>query len=189
MLAISAKSSLKIERLFTDKNTEINFVERTAHITDNKGQTIFHQDKVIVPDFWSQTAINILAQKYFRQTGVPSVTTLCFEENIPNSLARRIPNSNFSFGGENSLKQVVDRLIGHWSYTGWKNNYFSSEDEALDFGLELEYMLYHQMAAPNSPQWFNTGLWWAYGIKGNKNNDHYAKAPSKRMPTKNLEYL
>ena len=153
----------------------IKFIPRTAHIIDAKGKTVFHQDNVIVPEFWSQTAVNILAQKYFRKTGVPSETFMVPEIGMPMRLARRAPDMDATFGAENDFRQVVLRMVGHWVYTAWKEGYFEAEDEAIIFADELSYMLYMQMAAPNSPQFFNTGLYWAYGITGNGNNDHYAK--------------
>src|SRR5215475_12122288 len=70
------------------------------------------------------------------------------------------------FVSETSAKQVFDRLAGCWTYWGWKGKYFSSEDDAQAFYDELRYMLAMQMVAPNSPQWFNTGLHWAYGVDG-----------------------
>jgi len=173
-------SQLTLEPVFTKQAFKtldygINFVSKTAHITDSKGNTIFHQENVVVPDFWSQTAINILAQKYFRKTGVPVNWNYIPEVNVPLWASRREPSDNTEFKGENDLRQVVTRLVGHWTYTGIKSGYFKHEDEIIVFQDELKYMLYYQVAAPNSPQWFNTGLWWAYGITGNENNDHWAK--------------
>ena len=173
---------LGFERYFTKdnhvlKDFGINFVSRTAHIENYAGKVIFHQDDVIVPDFWSQTAVNILAQKYFKKVGVPNAVRLIFEAGVPHAYARSIPGvSNENFTGENSLKQVAYRLVGHWIYIGFKNGYFLTEGQADIVFDELRYMLYTQMAAPNSPQFFNTGLYWAYGITGNANNDHYAGA-------------
>jgi ribonucleoside-diphosphate reductase alpha chain len=172
---LSIKSVFTKDFYTTNEEFGLNFVERTAHITDSNGNVIFHMDNIIVPDFWSQTAINILAQKYFRKTGVPLSSAPVIEKNIPFWVSRRVPEENTKFTGENDLRQVVSRLVGHWVYTGFKNNYFKDEEEGYIFQQELKYMLYYQIAAPNSPQWFNTGLWWAYGIEGNQNNDHHAK--------------
>ena len=175
-----SKNTLSFERYFTKDNYHlpdfgINFVSRTAHIENLSGEVIFHQDNVIVPDFWSQTATNILAQKYFRKVGVPDLAKHVYETDVPAAFARAIP-ANAVSRGEDSLRQVAKRLAGHWVYAGFKNGYFNSEAEADIFYDEIRYMLYMQMAAPNSPQFFNTGLYWAYGIKGNENNDHYAGA-------------
>jgi ribonucleoside-diphosphate reductase alpha chain len=75
--------------------------------------------------------------------------------------------------GEQSSKQVFDRLAGTWTYWGWKGGYFDSEEDAQAFFDELRYMLAAQMCAPNSPQWFNTGLHWAYGIDGPSQGHYY----------------
>jgi ribonucleoside-diphosphate reductase alpha chain len=61
---------------------------------------------------------------------------------------------------------VFDRLAGTWRHWGEKEGYFASAEDAVAFEDELKYMLANQMAAPNSPQWFNTGLNWAYGLTG-----------------------
>jgi ribonucleoside-diphosphate reductase alpha chain len=138
---------LTIERVFTKgdylRNDEfgINFVKRTAHIIDSNSNVIFHMDNVIVPDFWSQTAINILAQKYFRKTNVPLSWYDVAEQNIPFWVSRRIPEKNTKFTGENDLRQVVSRLVGHWVYTGFKSGYFKDEEEARIFQDELKYMV------------------------------------------------
>ncbi len=70
------------------------------------------------------------------------------------------------FGGETSAAQVFDRLAGAWTYWGWKGGYFTTEADARAYLDEMRHMLARQMGAPNSPQWFNTGLHWAYGIDG-----------------------
>ena len=73
---------------------------------------------------------------------------------------------NTTTTGESDSRQVFNRLAGCWTYWGWKGGYFTSETDARTFHDEVCYMLAMQMAAPNSPQWFNTGLHWAYGIEG-----------------------
>src|SRR5437773_490803 len=106
---------------------------RDAVITDHKGQTIFEQKKVEVPSFWSQTATNIVASKYFRgRLGTP--------------------------GRESSVKQLIGRVAGTIARWGKKGNYFLDEEEAETFESELTHILLHQMAAFNSPVWFNVGL-------------------------------
>src|SRR5665213_658991 len=114
-------------------------------------------DNVEVPKDWSQIATDILAQKYFRKTGVPQ--------------------QDGSLGSENSIKQVVHRLVDCWKSWGEKYNYFHSDKDAQIFYDELIYMLLSQMAAPNSPQWFNTGMYSSYGIKGTSQG-HYFVDPS-----------
>lgn len=141
---------MKIERRFTTKKEGpykgINFVPRVSEIRNLDGKVIFHQDNIIVPDFWAQIAVDILAQKYFRKTGVPS--------------------GNGKTGGENDSRQVFHRLAFTWTGWGKRYNYFDTEADAEAFYDELCYMLAHQMGAPNSPQWFNTGLFDVYGISG-----------------------
>ena len=73
---------------------------------------------------------------------------------------------------------MFDRLAGCWTYWGWKGGYFSTEEDARAFSDELRFMLAKQMVAPNSPQWFNTGLHWAYGIDG-PGQGHYYVDPFK----------
>lgn len=164
------------KRNFPLKDYGIKFVKRTAHIAKPNGEVVFHQDSVLVPDFWSQTAVNILAQKYFRKVGVPHKTVRIFEADIPYFFQRSIPEEHAVFEGETDFREVAHRLVGHWCYTGFKHGYFKSEFDATIFYDELSYMLFMQMAAPNSPQFFNTGLYWAYGIEGTANNEHYALA-------------
>ncbi len=145
-----------------------------AHIEDAKGNVIFHMDSVEVPAYWSQTAVNILAQKYFRKVGVPLPSNRLprnrDEENIPEWLRSCLDGTvNDERGGETSAKQVFHRLAGAWTYHGWKMALFDNEKEAKAFYDELYLILAQQLAAPNSPQWFNTGLWWAYRIGGSAN--------------------
>jgi ribonucleoside-diphosphate reductase alpha chain len=135
---------------------------------------------VIVPKNWSQVATDIIAQKYFRKAGIPKFLKKVNEENIPEWLAKSefdtssadINNpDNFTY--ENDSRQVFHRLAGCWTYWGWKYKYFDTEEDALNFYYELYFMLAGQFAAPNSPQWFNTGLHWAYGIKGPSQGHYY----------------
>lgn len=158
---------MKITRHFTKANKpigdQIKWKITTAEIPGT-----FKQENIEVPEHWSQNAINILAQKYFRKAGIPEATFRANEPNIPHWLQPSVPTHNEKelWCGETSAKQVFHRLTGHWTYTGWKEGYFSSEKDAQIFYDEIYYMLAMQIAAPNSPQWFNTGLWWAYGIEG-----------------------
>ncbi|MFN2311678.1 MAG: adenosylcobalamin-dependent ribonucleoside-diphosphate reductase [Spirochaetia bacterium] len=141
---------MKIERRFTTLESGpyegINWVSRTSEIRNPNGKSIFHQEDVIVPDSWSQIATDILAQKYFRKAGVPQ--------------------DDGSIGRESDARQVFHRLAFTWTEWGQRSGYFDSEVDAQAFYDETCYMLAHQMAAPNSPQWFNTGLHAVYGIEG-----------------------
>jgi ribonucleoside-diphosphate reductase alpha chain len=125
------------------------------------------------PESWSQVAVDILAQKYIRKAGVPLQTERVHETGVPEWLQRSRPASGTAFGGETDSRQVFRRLAGCWTYWGWKGGYFSSEADARAYFDEMCYMLAAQMAAPNSPQWFNTGLHWAYGIEGPAQGHYY----------------
>ncbi len=147
---------MKIRRRFTRKGKSpyegIRFVTRASEIRNPDGRLIFHQDDVVVPESWSQIATDILAQKYFRKAGVP-------QENSGADAAT-------STGGEHDSRQVFHRLAHTWRIWGQQAGYFDSEEDAQAFYDETVHMLARQMAAPNSPQWFNTGLHSVYGISG-----------------------
>ncbi|MEW6644122.1 MAG: vitamin B12-dependent ribonucleotide reductase [Pseudomonadota bacterium] len=169
---------MRIERRYTTDGQSpyagIQFRLTTSEIRNPDGSIVFRLDNVEVPDAWSQVASDVLAQKYFRKAGVASRLKKVEEETVPSWLWRSVPDTDAlaalpeaeRFGSERSAKQVFDRLAGCWTYWGWKGGYFTSEDDARAFYDELRYMLTKQMVAPNSPQWFNTGLHWAYGIDG-----------------------
>ncbi|GAB6053583.1 vitamin B12-dependent ribonucleotide reductase [Magnetospira thiophila] len=135
---------------------------------------MFHAEEIEVPAQWSQVACDVLAQKYFRKAGVPVALTRVEENDVPSWLWRSVPDSkamakfpeNQRFSGETSAKQVFDRMAGTWTYWGWKGGYFDSEADARTYFDEMRHMFCAQVGAPNSPQWFNTGLHWAYGIDG-----------------------
>src|SRR5215470_2476410 len=178
---------MKIERRYTKSGQSpyagIEFRLTTSEIRNPDGSVVFRADNVEVPAFWSQVAADVLAQKYFRKAGVPAKLRKVEEETVPSWLWRSeaapaeaaAPASghNSQSVGETSSKQVFDRLAGTWTYWGWKGGYFDSDDDAQAFFDELRYMLAMQMVAPNSPQWFNTGLHWAYGIDGPSQGHFY----------------
>jgi ribonucleoside-diphosphate reductase alpha chain len=163
---------VKIERHYTKKGyspyADIKFVQRDSKITKPDGTVVFEMKGLTAPENWSQNAVDVLAQKYFRKAGVPDQTRalLAPEEGVPDWLQRRVPTDTTAFGGETSASQVFWRMAGAWTYWGWKAGYFDEEDDAEAFFDEMRYMLAAQIGAPNSPQWFNTGLHWAYGIDG-----------------------
>ncbi len=160
---------MKIDRRFTTKEGGpyygIKFEKRTSEIRDPNGNVIFHQDNVIVPSFWSQIATDILAQKYFRKTGVPI----------------KDKNGKKRLGGENDARQVFHRLAYTWKTWGERYNYFDTKEDAEAFYDEVCYMLAHQMGAPNSPQWFNTGLYAVYGIKGPAQGHYYVDPDTEKL--------
>ncbi len=153
---------MKIERLFTTAGKNpyegMKFERRTSQIKNPDGSTVFLNDNVHVPEFWSQVATDILAQKYFRRKGVP----LMDEKGQPQLDAEGKPVKE----GEHDSRQVFHRLAGCWTDWGMRHGYFDSNDDARAFYDELCNMLANQVCAPNSPQWFNTGLNYAYGISG-----------------------
>src|SRR4029077_662094 len=121
---------------------------------------------LLAPEHWSQVAVDVLAQKYFRRAGIALQPERVPEEGVPEWLQRSRPASGSALGQETDARQVFRRLAGCWTYWGWKAVCFSSEADARAFHDEICHMLAAQLAAPNSPQWFNTGLHWAYGIGG-----------------------
>jgi len=138
---------------------------RSSVIREPSGKLIFEMYDVEVPKQWSQVSTDILAQKYFRKAGVPQ-----YDEN---GTAKLNADGSPELGPEKSVKQVAHRLAGTWRYWGEKYGYFATAKDAQVFYEELVYMIINQMVAPNSPQWFNTGLYWAYGINGPAQGHHY----------------
>ncbi|MEZ4087302.1 MAG: adenosylcobalamin-dependent ribonucleoside-diphosphate reductase [Candidatus Gracilibacteria bacterium] len=163
------KKGLKIPRFFTEEGKDpfsyYEYEKRTSVIKNPDGSTVFEMKDVEVPKGWSQVATDILAQKYSRKKGVPQM-----DEDGKPVLDE---NGNVVTGPEKSVKQVVGRLTSTWRHWGEENDYFDSKEDAQAFEDELNYMLTGQMAAPNSPQWFNTGLAHAYGITGDPQGHYY----------------
>jgi ribonucleoside-diphosphate reductase alpha chain len=169
---------MRIERRYTKAGhspyESIEFRTTRSEIRNPDGSLVFSLDGIEVPESWSQVAADVLAQKYFRKAGVPAQLKKIEETSVPSFLWRSVADQAAldslpkaeRYGSEMSARQVFDRLAGTWTYWGWKGKYFDGEDDAQAFYDELRYMLAAQMAAPNSPQWFNTGLFWAYGIDG-----------------------
>src|SRR5947208_14292470 len=162
--------AMQISRRYTvegqDPFAAFRFAPRTSRITNPDGSVVFEMKDLLAPEHWSQVAVDILAQKYFRRAGVPARTERVAEDGVPEWAQRSRPADPQAPAGETDARQVFRRLAGCWTYWGWKGGYFSSEADARAFCDETCYMLAAQMAAPNSPQWFNTGLSWAYGLEG-----------------------
>jgi ribonucleoside-diphosphate reductase alpha chain len=184
---------MKIRRVLTQEGTtafdRVEFERRSSVIRNPDGSIVFEMADIIVPKQWSQVATDILAQKYFRKAGVPKYLKKVPEDNIPEWLQRSVadeeklsslPESE-RHTYENDARQVFRRLAGCWTYWGWKDEYFDSETDARNFYEELCFMLAMQMAAPNSPQWFNTGLHWAYGIDGPSQGHYYVDHKLKKI--------
>ncbi|MFN4907815.1 MAG: vitamin B12-dependent ribonucleotide reductase [Bacteroidota bacterium] len=168
---------MKIPRRFTTSGTSpyqmFRYTVRESVLRNQSGKEIFRMDHVEVPEAWSQVASDILAQKYFRKAGVP----LTDEGGAPILNEDGTPRT----GSETSVRQVVHRLAGCWRWWGEKYGYFDTAEDAQAFYDEIAYMLLKQMAAPNSPQWFNTGLNFAYGITGSAQGHLYVDPYTKTL--------
>ena len=195
---------MRIERRYTKDGQgrqdaayeAIAFRLTTSEIRNPDGSVVFKLDNVEVPEFWSQVASDVLAQKYFRKAGVPARLKKVEENSVPSFLWRSVADEEAlsqlpekeRYIGEQSSKQVFDRLAGTWTYWGWKGGYFDAEEDAQAFFDELRYMLAAQMCAPNSPQWFNTGLHWAYGIDGPSQGHYYVDFQSGKLTRSKSSY-
>src|SRR5437867_5144625 len=151
----------------------MKFVKRSSEIRNPDGSTVFKLEDIDVPERWSQLAIDILAQKYFRKAGVPQLG--------PDGKPLIGPDGKPVLGGERDARQVFHRMAGCWAYWGKSHGYFNKEEDASAFYDELCYMLARQMAAPNSPQWFNTGLHYAYGLTGPAQEHHYVDPKTREV--------
>ena len=183
---------MKIERQFTEAGkgayVDLDFVTTVSEIRNPDGTIVFRLDDVEVPRTWSQVASDVIAQKYFRKAGVPSKLEKVKEADVPEFLWRSQAAKGAVMGGETSSKQVFDRLAGAWAYWGWKGGYFTGEEDALAYYDEMRHMLATQRAAPNSPQWFNTGLHWAYGIDGPAQGHHYVDYATGKLTRSKSSY-
>jgi ribonucleoside-diphosphate reductase alpha chain len=191
---------MRIERRYTKAGQspyhDIEFRQTRSEIRNPDGSTVFAQSGIEVPAAWSQVASDVLAQKYFRKAGVPAKLKRVEENAVPSFLWRSIPDEEALAAlpekqrivGETSAKQVFDRLAGAWTYWGFKGGVFDGETDAQAFYDELRFMLARQIAAPNSPQWFNTGLHWAYGVDGPGQGHFYVDFETGVLTASNSAY-
>ena len=153
---------LRVNRRFTEAGSDpydkFEWSRRDSKITNPDGSVVFEMNEAEIPAQWSQVASDIMVSKYFRKAGVPQF------DDEGNEILDDV--GNVVTGPERSSKQVFNRLAGTWRHWGEKEGYFESAEDAEAFEDELRYMLANQMAAPNSPQWFNTGLNHAYALTG-----------------------
>ena len=189
---------MRIERRFTKENQDayasIDFHRTTSEIRNPDGSIVFSLENVEVPTTWSQVASDVIAQKYFRKAGLSDDLVKIEEAMFQNSCG--VPHRrdgeqvkpNGEYLGETSAKQVFNRLAGAWAYWGWKGGMFDTETDARAYFDEMRYMLAAQMTAPNSPQWFNTGLHWAYGIDGPSQGHHYVDYKTGVLTASNSSY-
>ncbi|SBV98736.1 Vitamin B12-dependent ribonucleotide reductase [uncultured Alphaproteobacteria bacterium] len=185
---------MRIERLYTTDGvspySSIEFRFASSEIRKPDGSIVFSLQDIEVPADWSQVACDILAQKYFRKAGVPVALKRVEEADVPAWLWRSEADTAVSAEtvSETRATQVFDRLAGTWTYWGWKGGYFDSEADARAYFDEMRYMLCRQMAAPNSPQWFNTGMHWAYGIDGPGQGHYYVDFKTGKLVRSNSAY-
>ena len=191
---------MKFERRNTFEDKEIyenmRFKRTDSEIRNPDGTIVFSAKDIEIPEGWSQVAADVLAQKYFRKAGVPKILKRVYEEGMPEFLQRSVedkealekldPNKRYS--SETTARQVFDRLAGAWAYWGWKGNYFDSEKDAKIYYDEMRFILANQMGAPNSPQWFNTGLHWAYGIDGPSQGHFYVDHKTHKLTMSKSAY-
>ena len=163
---------MKVDRFFTKKGVSaydlFTYEKRTSVIRNPAGDAVFEMNDVEVPNSWSQVATDILAQKYFRKAGVPQ--------------------ADGSLGGERSIKQVAHRMANCWMDWGKRYGYFATNDDAQIFYDELVYTIVGQLAAPNSPQWFNTGLHTSYQITGKPQGHYYVDPKTEKLSKSTSAY-
>jgi ribonucleoside-diphosphate reductase alpha chain len=168
---------VRIDRRFTRRGQNpyegITFVKRSSEIRNPDGSTVFKLENIDVPETWSQLAVDILAQKYFRKAGVPQR-----DQNGQQVIG---PDGKPVVGGEQDARQVFERMAGCWTHWGKSYGYFKTPEDAESFHDEMCYMLAYQMAAPNSPQWFNTGLHYAYGLSGPAQGHYYVDPQTREV--------
>jgi ribonucleoside-diphosphate reductase alpha chain len=163
---------MKVSRYFTQSGASpyhgLTFEPRRSEIRNPDGSRVFLMENVMVPSGWSQVATDILAQKYFRKAGL-TPGQIGGADYAPHEAEALTPTADH----ETDSRQVFHRLAGCWRHWGERYGYFDSPEDAQAFYDELAAMLARQIAAPNSPQWFNTGLHFAYGIEGVPQGHYY----------------
>src|SRR5215471_4043681 len=168
------EACMRISRRFTAEGQSpyagIEFAQRTSEIRNPDGTTVFRQEGIAAPAEWSSVAVDIMAQKYFRKSGVPQIG--------PDGEPLRDAQGRAVLGGERDARQVFHRLAGAWRHWGETHGYFDTPADAQAFYDEICHMLAAQIAAPNSPQWFNTGLHYAYGLSGPAQGHYYVDPDS-----------
>ena len=173
-----AESGMVIERRFTtagdDPFDAFEWIEMDVEIRNPDGSMADAVEGVKLPSGFTGVPGKVLGQKYLRKAGVPKYLRKVPEDNVPIWLQRSVPDherlqtveAEERMGGEADGRNLFRRLAGTWTYWGWKYGYFASEADARAYFDEMCYLIASQRSAPNSPQWFNTGLHWAYGIEG-----------------------
>ncbi|MDP3698794.1 MAG: LAGLIDADG family homing endonuclease [Nanoarchaeota archaeon] len=174
---LAEQKGLQIKRYFTKEGVSpfemCKYEKRTSTIRNPDGSVVFQMNDIEVPSFWTQVATDILAQKYFRKAGVPL-------RNEDGELLLD-ENGKVITGSETSITQVAHRIAGCWKHWGERYSYFTSPRDATIFYEEMVFMIINQFAAPNSPQWFTTGLNWAYGLTGPAQGHSYVDPITKKL--------
>ena len=183
-----AEKGLVIERRFTTAGADpfdaFDWIEMSVEIRNPDGSLADEIHGVQLPSGFAGVPGKVCAQKYLRKAGVPAVLRKVAEDGVPGWLQRSEPDHEKlqtlapedRFVGETDGRELFRRLAGTWTYWGWNHGYFASETDARAFYDEMAYLIASQRSAPNSPQWFNTGLNWAYGITGPAQGHHYVDA-------------
>ena len=178
-------TGLVVERRFTtvgeDPFDQFEWIEMDVEIRNADGSLAHRIDEVRLPSGFSGVAGKVLAQKYLRKAGVPAILRKVKEKGVPTWLQRSVPDHEKlqaldpekRYIGESHGRELFRRLAGTWTYWGWKHGYFEAEADARAYFDEMCYLIASQRSAPNSPQWFNTGLHWAYGIEGPAQGHRY----------------
>ncbi len=191
---------MRIDRYYTTAGqspfAKVPMRKATSEIKNPDGSIVFKLEDILVPEQFSQVASDIIAQKYFRKAGVPAVLKKVEENSVPSFLWRSVEDKTAlkklpkdeRYGPEMTSEQVFSRLAGTWTYWGWKGGYFDVEEDAQAYYDELCFMLATQKVAPNSPQWFNTGLHWAYGIDGPAQGHHYVEYTTGKLTKSTSSY-
>ena len=183
---------MRIARRFTTAGQDpfdgVPFETRTSRIVNPDGSVVFEANDIQMPAQFSQVATDIMTQKYFRKAGVPAESRRVEEDGVPQWLQASVPVEGTAMTGEHDARQTFHRLAGTWTYWGQRYGYFDGEADAHAFYDELAHMMATQRTAPNSPQWFNTGLHWAYGIEGPPQGHSYVDPDSGVMTRSSSAY-
>jgi ribonucleoside-diphosphate reductase alpha chain len=163
----SSNKGMAVNRLFAEKAGApfegIEWDLRTASITDDKKNVIFHQENVEVPKSWSMLATNIVASKYF----------------YGGAKAKE---------RETSVRQLVHRVARAIADWGLKEGYFATPADAENFYTELAWLCIHQYGSFNSPVWFNVGLHEAYGVTSESRSSYYWNSESGQIEASSDNY-
>jgi len=193
-------SGMTIKRRFTtngeDPFDSFDWITTDLEIRNMDGTVADNMLGVCFPSGFEGVPGTVAAQKYLRKAGVPAALRPVPEEGVPTWLQRSAPDeeklqnleASERYIAETDFRQMFRRLAGTWTYWGWKYGYFASEEDARSYYDEMCFLIASQRSAPNSPQWFNTGLHWAYGIEGNPQGHMYVDPDTGTMTQSSNSY-